>query len=106
VTDRTSSRSLTLRERACPHADMRTEQAGQASSRAASTTSTRSGVIAINSIDEGRLAHRYGTLPEAITAGKGRLACNTSHKHADARVAVLPRRSDRERREGVISGRS
>ena len=47
----------TSRERANPHGDNRSEQAGHASSPAASAASTNSGVIAIESIEDRWFGH-------------------------------------------------
>jgi hypothetical protein len=52
LTDWTSARSRTSRVRAKPHGDNRPEQAGHADSPAANAASTRSCVIAIESIED------------------------------------------------------
>jgi hypothetical protein len=79
LTDRVSCSSRTSRERANPHGESAPEQAGHANSPAASAASTRSGVIAIESIEDRQLAHSQRTLPDAVTAGKGRVVLHVYH---------------------------
>jgi hypothetical protein len=79
VTHRAPSRIRTSRERANPHGDNRPEHAGHANSPAASATSTRSWVIAIESIEDRQLAHGRRTLPDVVTARKGQLVWHTYH---------------------------
>jgi len=112
-TGRASVSVRTSRERAKPHADNGPEHTGQASSPAAKAASTHSGVIAIESIKYLWVAHRRRTLPERVTAGKGRLVLHTYHSdHARSAwttptpTSTRPRRADRERREGGVSCRN
>jgi hypothetical protein len=82
LTDRTPSSNRTSRERANPHGESGLEQRGHASSPAVSAASTRSGVIAIASIEDRQPPHHRRSLPAAVNGGKGRLVLQTYHNHA------------------------